>query len=112
VSAVKAVGSKIHRLEIECVALTPPAVWFAYTPDRKGQHPREHLRCFSGTLQANGYAGFDQLYETGRIQEAACWAHVRRKFYDLHVAHKSPVSQGMLRHIGELYAIEGDIRGR
>jgi transposase len=91
---------------------TPPAVWFAYSPDRKGKHPQEHLSSFTGTLQADAYAGFDQLYESGRIQEAACWAHVRRKFYDLYVAHKSPVAQDALRRIGELYAIEGDIRGR
>jgi transposase len=91
---------------------TPPAVWFAYSPDRKGEHPKAHLSSFTGTLQADAYAGFDQLYETGRIQEAACWAHVRRKFYDLHVAHNSPVAQEALRRIGELYAIERDIRGR
>jgi transposase len=59
---------------------TPPAVWFAYTPDRKGEHPQEHLRSFRGTLEADAYAGFGQLYESGRIQEAACWAHLRRKF--------------------------------
>jgi transposase len=91
---------------------TPPAVWFAYSPDRKGEHPQAHLSSFTGTLQADGYAGFDQVYEGGRITEAACWAHVRRKFYDLHVAHKSPVAQEALRRIGELYAIEGEIRGR
>jgi transposase len=91
---------------------TPPAVWFAYSPDRKGEHPRVHLSSFTGVLQADAYAGFDQLYEGGRIQEAACWAHVRRKFYDLHVAHKSPVAQEALRRIGELYAVEEDIRGR
>src|SRR5215468_8366943 len=91
---------------------TPPAVWFAYTPDRKGEHPQSHLRSFTGTLQADGYAGFEQIYETGRIQEAACWAHVRRKFYDLQVAHKSPVAEEALRRIGELYAIEAEIRGR
>src|SRR6266567_699952 len=58
---------------------TPAAVWFAYSPDRKGEHPRAHLGNFTGTLQADGYAGFDVMYESGRIQEAACWAHVRRK---------------------------------
>ena len=62
---------------------TPAAVWFAYSPDRKGEHPQSHLRNFTGTLQADGYAGFDQIYTAGRVQEAACWAHVRRKFYDL-----------------------------
>ena len=56
-----------------------PAVWFSYTPDRKGKWPAEHLATFSGTLQADGYAGYNALYATGRIQEAACWAHVRRK---------------------------------
>lgn len=91
---------------------TPAAVWFAYSPDRKGQHPQSHLSSFTGTLQADGYAGFDQIYETGRIQEAACWAHVRRKFYDLQVTHKSPVATEALERIGALYDIEKEIRGR
>src|ERR1700731_1056920 len=91
---------------------TPAAVWFAYSPDPKGEHPQAHLGPFTGTLQADGYAGFDAVYETGRIQEAACWAHVRRTFYDLHVAHKSPVAVEALRRIGELYAVESDINGR
>jgi len=84
---------------------TPAAVWFAYSPDRKGEHPQSHLSNFAGTLQADAYAGFDQIYETGRIQEAACWAHVRRKFYDLEVAHKSPVATEALERIAGLYAI-------
>src|ERR1700751_116299 len=91
---------------------TPAAVWFAYSPDRKGEHPQSHLSNFTGTLQADGYAGFDQIYEAGHIQEAACWAHVRRKFYDLEVAHKSPVAAEALERIAELYAIEKEIRGR
>jgi transposase len=91
---------------------TPPAVWFAYSPDRKGEHPQAHLSHFSGTLQADAYAGFDHIYESGRIQEAASWAHVRRKFYDLQVVHKSPVGQEALERIGALYAIEDEIRGR
>jgi transposase len=90
---------------------TPAAVWFAYSPDRKGEHPHAHLGNFTGTLQADGYAGFDAVYETGRIQEAACWAHVRRKFYDLHVAHKSQVAAEAIERIAVLYAIEKEIRG-
>jgi hypothetical protein len=86
-------------------------VWFAYSPDRKGEHPRAHLGNFTGTLQADGYAGYDAVYETGRIQEAACWAHVRRKFYDLHVAHKSQVAAEAMERIAALYAIEKEIRG-
>src|SRR5580704_14350404 len=91
---------------------TPAAVWFAYSADRKGKHPQSHLRNFTGTLQADGYAGFDQIYEAGRIQEAACWAHVRRKFYDLVEAHKSPTAAEAVERIGGLYAIEKEIRGR
>ena len=91
---------------------TPSAVWFAYSPDRKGEHPQAHLSKFTGTLQADGYAGFAQLYEAGKIQEAACWAHARRKFYDLQVAHKSAVAAEALERIAALYAIEKEIQGR
>uniref|UniRef100_E6PCP2 Transposase of ISCARN48, IS66 family n=1 Tax=mine drainage metagenome TaxID=410659 RepID=E6PCP2_9ZZZZ len=89
-----------------------PAVWFAYTPDRKGEHPQRHLADFTGVLQADGYAGYSKLYDGGQVREAACWAHVRRKFVDLHELHKSPVAAQMLDRIGALYAIEQAIRGR
>jgi transposase len=89
-----------------------PAVWFGYSPDRKGKHPEQHLREFRGTLQADAYAGFNQLYENGGIEQAACWAHVRRKFYDLEQAHASPVAREALQRIGALYGIEEQIRGR
>lgn len=89
-----------------------PAAWFAYSPDRKGEHPERHLREFRGTLQADAYAGFNRLYENGRIQEAACWAHVRRKFFDLQQAHGSPVATEALERIAALYGIEQEIRGR
>jgi len=90
----------------------PPAVWFAYTPDRKGEHPKTHLREFTGTLQADGYAGYDAVYEDGRVKEAACMAHVRRSFYDLYEAHESAVAKEALERIAALYVIEGEIRGR
>lgn len=90
----------------------PPAVWMRYTPDRKGEHPEEHLARFAGVLQADGYAGFDRLYEKGRIKEAACWAHVRRKFHDIAQATGSPIATEAIRRIGDLYEIEKQIRGR
>jgi transposase len=94
----------------------PPAVWFAYSPDRKGEHPRRHLQHFAGILQADGYAGFDRLYNEADpdhpIKEAACWAHVRRKFYDIQVGTDSPVASEALTRIGELYGIETEIRGQ
>jgi transposase len=89
-----------------------PAVWFVYSPDRKGEHPQRHLEKFRGTLQADAYAGFNQLYEDGRIQQAACWAHVRRHFYDVEQAHASPVAHEALERIGALYGIEEQIRGK
>jgi transposase len=95
---------------------TPAAVWFAYSPDRKGLHPRAHLKDYCGILQADGYAGFDKLYNEANpnhpIKEAACWAHVRRKFYDIQVANDSPLAKTALERIGELYGIEADIRGQ
>jgi transposase len=90
----------------------PPAVWFAYSEDRKGHHPREHLKSFRGVLQADAYAGFNALYETGGIQEAACWAHVRRKFVDVYRANDSPIAAETIARIATLYAIEARIRGQ
>lgn len=90
----------------------PPAVWFAYSPNRRGEHPQAHLKSFKGILQADAYGGFDALYADGTIQEAACWAHVRRKFFDLHKAHGSPVAAEALKRIGALYGIETTIRGK
>jgi transposase len=86
-----------------------PAVWFAYSPDRKGIHPQTQLSKYEGILQADAYAGFNALFETGKITEAACWAHSRRKFYDLHDARPSPFTEEALFRIGELYAIEAQI---
>jgi len=89
----------------------PPAVLFRYSPDRKGERPQAHLASFVGVLQADAYAGFDRLYGE-RIQEAACWAHARRKFYEIHVALASPIAAVALDRIGRLYKIEAEIRGK
>ncbi len=91
---------------------TAPAVWFAYTPDRSGKHPNQHLATFKGALQADAYAGFNRLYDSGDVNEAACWAHVRRKFFDIEQAHASPLAGDALKRIAELYAVESEIRGR
>jgi transposase len=56
----------------------PPAVWFAYSPDRKSEHPARHLELFRETLQADGYAGFNRLYETGMILLGARKTQVSR----------------------------------
>lgn len=89
-----------------------PAVWFAYSADRKSEHPANHLARFKGKLQADAFPGFNRLYESGSIREIACWAHVRRKFHDLYEAHQSPIAKEALDRIGALYVIEREIRGR
>jgi len=91
--------------------IRPPAALFFYSPDRKGEHPRAQLEQFTGVLPADGYAGFNGLFETGRIIEAGCWAHVRRKFFDVHAATVSPIAKEALDRIGQLYAVEEMING-
>jgi len=91
--------------------ITAPAVWFAYSPDRKGERPRQHLKLYKGALQADAYAGFYHLYEGGEIYEVACWAHARRKFHEIHIAHASPTTSEAIARIAALYAIEAEIRG-
>jgi transposase len=90
----------------------PPAVWFAYSADRKGEHPRQHLKSFQGALQADAYAGFHHLYDGGVIYEVACWAHARRKFHDVHILQASPTTTEALARIGALYGIEEEVRGK
>jgi transposase len=92
-------------------ATDPPAVVYRYSPDRKAERPAQHLRFFRGILQADAYSGFAPLYAQGRIMEAACWAHARRKYYDVYVTDRSPIAAQALERIGELYTIEREIRG-
>jgi transposase len=90
----------------------PPAAVYLYSPDRKAERPASHLARFSGILQVDGYPGFDRLGEGGTIRLAACWAHARRKFYEVQQATASPVAAEALQRIAELYAIETTIRGQ
>jgi len=95
-----------------CGGRDPPAVVYRYSPDRKAERPQAHLRSFAGILQADAYSGFTPLYADGRIVEAACWAHARRKYYDVYMMDRSPIAAQALQRIGELYALEREIRGR
>lgn len=96
-------------------AAEPPAAWYQYTPDRKGEHPQAHLRSYRGVLQADAYGGWGKLYDTGRITEAACWAHARRPWWDLYLSTgkaEDGIAAQALRRIAALYAVEKDIRGQ
>lgn len=129
---------------------TPPAVCYFYSPDRKGERPREHLKDFKGILHADAYSGYDKLYtntstnskklykkgknDKGQrqgsntelelelesqttppaspITEAACWAHTRRKFYEVTVASdKASIAISSIEQIAKIYEIEDQIRG-
>lgn len=95
----------------------PPAVLYRYTPDRKGEHCRKHLAGFRGHLHADGYSGFAELYESAgdnpaAVTEVACWAHVRRGFFDVHKATGSAIAREALERIGQLFDIERTIAGQ
>ena len=89
----------------------PPATWYRFTPDRTGAHPQAHLAGFRGFLQADAYAGYDGLYRSG-VTEVACWAHFRRKVFDLHERSPTPLTTDILERIGALYALEAEVRGQ
>jgi transposase len=93
----------------------PPAAVFFYSRNRGGEHPSRHLAGYAGTLQADAYAGFGDLYDArrrpGPITEAACWSHGRRKFFVLADLGKSPLAVEAVRRIDEIFAIERQING-
>jgi transposase len=95
----------------------PPAVTYLYSPDRKGEHASRLLEGCRGFLHADGYAGFNSLYEpdatTGeaRLVEVACWAHCRRKLFEVHAATGSALAQEALERIAALFEIEAEING-
>jgi transposase len=90
----------------------PPGVAYVYAPDRKAERPITHLAGFKGILQVDGYGGYRALAERGDVQLAFCWAHVRRRFYELAVAGPAPIASEALKRIGELYTVETECRGR
>ena len=90
----------------------PPGVAYVYAPDRKAERPITHLAGFRGVLQVDGYGGYKVLADRGDVRLAFCWAHVRRRFYELAQAGAAPIATEALARIAALYKIEGEIRGR
>lgn len=94
----------------------PPAAAYFYSPDRGGVHPEAHLAGYAGLMQADAYAGFNRLYEAGRkpgpIVEAVCWAHARRKFFDLARLNKAPIAIEAVARTDALFDIEREINGK
>jgi transposase len=94
---------------------THPVAAYVYTEDRRNIRPANHLSGFRGVLQVDGYDGFKRLADNrvdASVTLAFCWAHMRRAFYDFHVSTKSPLAAWVLAKVGELYAIEAEIRGK
>ena len=108
----------------------PPAVIFHYSRDRRGEHPQAHLASWSGILQADAYAGYGELYaparQPGPILEAGCFAHARRKFFELadvegaarkksrgeKAKHVYPIALEAVQKLDALFAIERTINGK
>ena len=88
----------------------PPGVAYVYAPDRKAARPIEHLSGFAGVLQVDGYSGYRALAGGNQVTLAFCWAHVRRRFYELAVAGAAPMASEALTRIAELYRIESEVR--
>lgn len=90
-----------------------PAVTFEFTESREAVHPARFLKDYHGYLQADAYAGFDALYKSGQILEVGCWAHARRKFFEVTKAQKDPgLANEAMAWIGTLYHIESSVRER
>ena len=89
----------------------PPAAWYRFSPDRKGAHPGRHLAQYHGWMHADGYAGFEALYRSGKIREVACMAHIRRKFVDVQQSQGSAIAEDAIKRITALYAVEKKARG-
>ena len=89
-----------------------PAVAYVYAPNRKAEQPIAHLAGFTGVLQVDGYAGYRAFANKNGVQLAFCWAHVRRRFYELAAAGSAPIASEALERIAALYAIEKDLKDR
>ena len=94
----------------------PPAAFFEYSASRHGEYPRRHLAGWAGVMQADAFAGFNELYDGARkpgpVIEIPCWAHARRKFFELAKLAKAPIAREAVRLIDELFAIERTINGK
>jgi transposase len=103
----------------------PPAAVFFYSRDRTAEHPERHLAGYAGILQADAYAGFNRVYDANRkpgpITEASCWAHSRRKFFELadvtakardKLAVIAPLAFEAVKRIDAIFDIEREINGR
>lgn len=91
---------------------TPPCAWYQFSTDRKGEHPVNHLSGYTGTVHADGFAGFNGLFGKDKADEQACMVHVRRKFVDEFERTGSDIAKQAITLIADLYAVEKEARGK
>jgi transposase len=93
----------------------PPAVCYFYSPNRNGEHPLSHLKDYRGVLHADAYSGYNKLYDddknNGEVTESGCWAHTRRKFYEITLRGKAVIAEEVIYRLGKIYEIEKEIKG-
>lgn len=90
----------------------PPAAYYRFSMDRKGIRPAEHLGDYCGFMHADAYAGFEELYRSGKITAVACMAHIRREFFDEAQSNGNATALESLTRIAQLYAVEAEARGK
>jgi transposase len=105
-------AGKTHRAYLFAYRSTgdPPIVVFDYCPTRAGRHAAVFLGEWRGALMVDDYGGYKQLFAAG-VTELACWAHARRKFFEVWKASGSTRAQAVVERMAELYAIEAELRG-
>ena len=91
---------------------TPPCAWYQFSVDRKGEHPVDHLSGYTGTVHADGYAGFNGLFGKDKADEQACMVHVRRKFMDDFERTGSAIAKQAIKPVGKLHAVEKEAKSK
>lgn len=86
------------------------AVIYDFARSRAGEHARRMLKDYAGTLVCDDYGGYKALFQAGRVTQAGCWAHARRKFFEAHKLNGSAIAKEALERIGQLYEIERDVK--
>lgn len=90
----------------------PSCAWYQFSTDRKGEHPVNHLSGYTGTVHADGFAGFNGLFGPDKADEQACMVHVRRKFFDEAERTGAAIAKDAVKRIGKLYDVEKEAKGK
>lgn len=89
---------------------SPPAAWYQFSTSREAQHPSKHLQSYEGFAHADAYAGYNDVYRTGRVTEMACMVHIRREFVKVFESYQLPVAGEAIERIAKLYDVEKQAR--